>query len=96
MARPKPGRRYGYLSFEEALVLLPDSPVINGRWVIAGAVFTEIRPVRWAHVHVMGLVTTYGLELAGPGASAGGWGVRSFHPHQGWIYFETRAHRRRK
>lgn len=92
MAKPhRPGPRYGHISYDEARLFLPDSPVIEARWVLLGAAFTEIRAAHWAHIHVLGLLNTHGLELAGPGAAAVGWGIRSFDPQRGgWVYFETR------
>jgi len=97
MAKPRPGPRYGQISYDEARLFLPDCPVVEARWVLPGAAFTEIKPARWAHIHVLGLLGSHGLELAGPGAAEAGWGLRSFDPQRGWIYFETRrAHRKDK
>lgn len=93
MVKPWPGRRYGRLSPDEVRVFLPDTPVINAKWVLPGALFTELSAACWAHIHVLHLASSAGIELAGPGASAAGWGIRSLQPGKGWVYFETRRAR---
>ena len=83
------------LTLEEVRLFLPDCPVIAARWVVPGAAFTELRAAHWAHIHVLGLVSGQGIELSGPHASAAGWGLRSYQPGKGWVYFETRRGRKK-
>lgn len=84
-------RRYSdMLGMNDVGLFLPDSEVIRVMWVTTGAACTELTTELWARAHIMELVHSPGIELAGIHASKAFWGMRCFDPIRGWLYIETR------
>jgi hypothetical protein len=80
----------GYLTEHDVACYLPDEDVIRVMWVNHGRACTELATELWARAHIMELVHSPGIELAGANASRAFWGMRSYDPIRGWLYIETR------